>query len=208
MLRLRLAIRYTRTLYAITNKNLMIILPNKERLIHENFIEFSFNNEDEDFLPDYKLFEKLNSTEQYYLAQNYNWDNNGEILKWIIESHKCDKGTASLIFWSAEPDSYFDKSEKEIAESEKDIFLLLKRIVEKFNNKEFRRSNLKYDPTEKVQNVDWSKQNVEWNIPEELKMPTTGFNIISLGIIQHKIWQWQRKRKEAKRAAKRLKRKK
>lgn len=86
--------------------------------------------------------------------------------------------------------------------------MLLKRIVEKFNNKEFKRSNLKYDPTERVKNVDWSKQNVEWNIPEELKIPTTGFNIISLGIIQHKIWQWQRKRKEAKRAVKRMKRKK
>ncbi|MEJ8801032.1 DUF4274 domain-containing protein [Pontibacter sp. H249] len=181
-------------------------MPNKERLIHENFIEFSFNNED--FLPDYKLFAKLNSTDQYYLAQNYNWDDSIEILKWIIESQKCDKGTASLIFWSAEPDYYFNKSEKEITEYEKDTFLLLKRIIEKFNNKEFKRSNLKYDPAEKVQNVEWSKQNVEWNIPEELKMPTTGFNIISLGIIQHKIWQWQHKRKEAKRAAKRMKRKK
>lgn len=186
----------------------MIILPYKEKFILENFIEYSFNNEGEDFLPDYKLFAKLKSSDQFYLAQNYNWDDGVEILKWIIESQKCDKGTASLIFWSAEPDYYFEKSENEIAEYEKDTFLLLKRIVEKFNNKEFKISNLKYDPTERANNVDWSKQNVEWNIPEELKNPTTGLPIISLGLIQHKIWQWQRKRKEAKRAAKRLKRKK
>src|SRR5690606_37808605 len=131
-----------------------------------------------------------------------------EILKWIIESKKCDKGTASLIFWTSEPDYYFEKSESEISDYEKDTFSLLQRIVEKFNNKEFNKSNLKYNPTEREKRIDWSKQNLEWNIPEELKKPTKGFSIISLGIIQQKIWQYQRQRKEAKRAEIRLKRKK
>ena len=75
----------------------MIILPNKEKFITENFIEFSFNNEEENYLPNFNLFEKLNSADQYYLAENYNWDNGVEILKWIIESEKCDKGTAFSI---------------------------------------------------------------------------------------------------------------
>ena len=184
----------------------MIILPYKEKFILETFIEFSFNNE-EDCLPDFKKFEKLNSTDQYYLAQNYNWDDGVEILKWIIESKKCDKGTASLIFWTAEPDYYFEKSENEISNYEKDTFLLLKRIVEKFNHKEFKNSSLKYDPTNREKRIDWIKQNSEWNIPEEIKKPTNGFSIISLGIIQQKIWEWQRKRKEAKRAEKRKNRK-
>lgn len=185
----------------------MIILPYKEKFIIENFIEFSFDSDDENFLPDFKLFEKLNATDQYYLAENYNWDDGVEILKWIIESKKCDKGTASLI-WTSEPDYYFEKSESEISDYEKDTFLLLKRIVEKFNNKEFKKSNLKYNPTNREKRINWSKQNSEWKISEELKKPTKGFSIISLGIIQHKIWEWQRKRKEAKRAEKRLKRKK
>ncbi len=59
-------------------------------------------------MPDFKLFGKLNSTDQYYLAQHYNWDDGIEVLKWIIESRKCDKGTASLIFWASEPDWYFE----------------------------------------------------------------------------------------------------
>ncbi|ESU20184.1 hypothetical protein FEDK69T_30350 [Flavobacterium enshiense DK69] len=186
----------------------MIILPNKERFIQETFIEFSFNKSD-DYLPDFKLFEKLNSTDQYYLAQYYNWDDGVEILKWIIESKKCDKGTASLIFWTSEPDYYFEKSENEISGyDEKETFLLLKRIVEKFNNNEFKKSNLKYDPTDRVTKIDWSKQNSEWKIPEEIRKPIKGFSIISIGIIQQKIWQWQHNRKEAERAAKRLKRKK
>ena len=185
----------------------MIVLPYKEKFIQEKFIEFSFDNEDEDCLPDFRSFEKLNSTDQYYLAENYNWDDGVEILKWIIESKKCDKGTASLIFWTAEPDYYFEKSENEIPNYEKDTFLLLKRIVEKFNNKEFNNSSLKYNPTNREKRIDWNKQNSEWNIPEELKKPTKGFSIISLGIIQQKIWEWQRKRKEAKIAEKRTKRK-
>jgi hypothetical protein len=186
----------------------MIILPFKEKFIRENFIEYSFNSEKEDYLPDFKLFEKLNSTDQYYLAQNYNWDDGIEILKWIVESKKCDKGTASLIFWTSEPDYYFEKSESEISDYEKDTFLLLKRIVEKFNNNEFKSSNLKYNPSDREKRIDWSKQNSEWFIPEELKKRTNGFSIICLGIIQQKFWEWQRKRKEAKRAEKRLRRKK
>lgn len=186
----------------------MIILPSKEKFIRENFIEFSFDSEDENYLPNFKLFEKLNSTDQYYLAENYNWDDGIEILKWIIESKKCDKGTASLIFWTSEPDYYFEKSESEISDYENDTFLLLKRVVEKFNNKEFKKSNLKYNPTDREIRIDWSKQNAEWKIPEEIKKPTKGFSIISLGIIQHKIWQWQRNRKEAKRAKKRMNQKK
>ena len=184
----------------------MIILPSKEKFIQENFIEFSFEKED-GYLPDFKLFEKLNSTDQYYLARNYNWDDGVEILKWIIESKKCDKGTASLIFWTSEPDYYFEKSESEISDYEKDTFLLLNRIVEKYNKKEFTKSTLKYDPTDRASSVNWDKQNPEWNIPEEIKKATKGFSIISIGIIQQKIWQWQRRRKEAKRAAKQLKRK-
>lgn len=185
----------------------MILLPYKEKIIRENFIEFSFDSEDDNSLPKFSLFEKLNSTDQYYLAENYNWDDGVKMLKWIIESKKCDKGAASLIFWTSEPDYYFEKSESKISDYEKDTFLLVKRIVEKCNNNEFKRSNLKYNPTDRENIIDWSKKNTEWKIPDELQKPTKGFSIISLGIIQHKIWQWQRNRKEAKRAEKRLKRK-
>jgi hypothetical protein len=183
----------------------MIILPHKEKFIQENFIEFSFKGNVENFLPDFKLFEKLNSTDQYYLAENYNWDDGVEILKWIIESSKCDKGTASLIFWMSEPDYYIEKSENEIPDYEKDTYLMLRRIVEKFNHNEFKKSCLKYNPKDREKEIDWSKLNSEWNIPEELKKPTKGFSIISLGIIQQKIWERKRKRKLAKRAKKRLK---
>lgn len=180
----------------------MIIFPHKEKCIRENFIEMRPNSDNENHYPNLKLFEKLNSTDQYYLASNYNWDDGIEILKWIIESPKCDKGTASLIFWTSEPDFYFEKSESEIPDYEKESFLLLKRIVKKFNNNGFKKSNLKFNPLDRINRIDWSKKNSDWNIPEELKKPTKGFSMISLGIIRNKIWKRQRQRKEARRAKK------
>jgi len=187
----------------------MIILPYKENFIRKNFIEYSFNNpDDEDFLPDFTLFKKLNSTDLYYFAQNYNWDDGIEVLNWIIDSPKCDKGCASLIFWTSEPDFYFKYTEDTIPHYEKNVFLLLKKITYKFGNNEFIRSNLKYDPAERVKKLDWAKEYPGWQIPEELKHKTKGYIPISLSAIQGLIWEWQRKRKLAKREARKRNRKK
>lgn len=76
----------------------MIITPLKEKLIIENFIEYSFDNGGDNLMPDFEVFKKLNSTDQYFLAENYNWDDGVEVLSWIINSPICDKGTAILIF--------------------------------------------------------------------------------------------------------------
>lgn len=181
----------------------MLVLPYKERFIRENFIEFSFSGKEDDYLPDFQLFSKLSSTDQYYLAQNYNWDDGDEVLSWIIEDPKCDKGTAALIFWTAEPDFYLQRTEENIRDYQKSTFLLLKRIVEKFHNKEFKKARLKFDPTAMVKEMDWHKVSSEWVIPDELKKPTRGLKPINLGAIQNLIWNWQRQRRFAKRQRKR-----
>ncbi len=79
----------------------MIILPHRIKKIEKNFFEFSFNDEYEDIIPDKNIFDSLTSAEQYYLASIYNWDDGVIVLKWIIESPICDKGTAMKIFWMA-----------------------------------------------------------------------------------------------------------
>lgn len=51
----------------------MIIRPNKILLIKRNFIEFSFDKDDDkedENIPDPKKFQTLNSAEQFYLADN------------------------------------------------------------------------------------------------------------------------------------------
>lgn len=185
----------------------MIILPYKENFIINNFIQYSSDGEDDGQIPDYDLFLKLNSSDQYYLAQNYNWDNGVQVLRWIIESPKCDKGTASLIFWTSEPDFYFKYTEATIPNYEKGIFLLLQLITEKFNKNEFKKSNLKFDPTVKVSKIDWNENYAYWDIPKEIKISTKGLIPFSFGSLQNMIWQWQRKRKLAKREARKRNRK-
>jgi hypothetical protein len=182
----------------------MIILPTRERFIQDNFFELSF----QDRRPDFRIFQSLSSTEQYYLADIYNWDDGTEILNWIIDSEKCDKGTAALIFWRAEPDFYINRTSQTIANYERDVFDLLKKIVSKFNSDSFKRGRLKFDPETKVDEIDWDKVYDEWGkIPTALKYPTKGIVPISLSRIARFIAQWQQRRKYKKREAKRQKRK-
>lgn len=185
-----------------------MILPNREDFIRENFIELSFK--EEETLPNFELFETLNSAEQYFLAHYFNWDDDITVLNWIIDSPKCDKGTASLIFWRAEPDSYFKYNYETVRSDEKNIVDLLQKIISKFKNNDFKKSRLKFDPIKNKYDVNASSEFKMWNIPAELKKPTKGFPIISASLIQEKIANYQRRqllKQREKKKANRLKRK-
>lgn len=155
----------------------MIVRPHKILLIKKNFIEFSFNeNEDGDTgkILDFKKFNTLNSAEQYFLADNYNWDDGTAVLDWIIDSPKCDKGTASLIFWRAEPDFYFDYTAETIENYKRPVWSLLQKIMKKFRKNEFKNSKLKFAPIEEGYKTDWKTELDIWEIPAELKTATKG----------------------------------
>ena len=112
----------------------MIIPPHRVKSIKKHFFEFSFNENDEEVEPDFNKFIYLSSTEQYYLASIYNWDDGVKVLQWIIDSDKCDKGTAIRIFWMAEPDYYFDYNSETIDKYEKEVcFCCTKFLEEKYN---------------------------------------------------------------------------
>jgi len=155
----------------------MIIRPHKILLIKKNFIEFSFNedeNNDVEIIPDFEKFKTLNSAEQYFLADNYNWDDGTIVLNWIVDSVKCDKGTASLIFWKAEPDFYFNYTSETIEDYEKPVWDLLQKIVRKFKENGFKKSKLKFDPIAEGYKTDWETELDIWEIPTELKTVTKG----------------------------------
>lgn len=170
----------------------MIVKPSRENFIKENFFELSFRDEK----PDFEKFKTLNSTELHYLADIYNWDDGMEILFWIINSDKCDKGTALMIFWRAVPDYYFEKDEKELQFYERKVYQLLEEIVTSFKSNKFRKANIKYIPNEDFEiNID---QILNWNIPREMTEQTRGFKPIYLGKILNFIKKKYKKSKNRK----------
>jgi len=163
----------------------MIIRPNKILIIKKNFIEFTIDDDlenNEETIPDFKNFETLNSAEQYYLADNYNWDDGPIVLQWIIDSSKCDKGTACMIFWRAEPDYFFDYTSDTIDKYEKDIWLLLQSIIKRFQKDNFAKSSFGFIPSQEGYKTDWPIKYDIWNIPEELKIGIKGKKPFSFGL--------------------------
>jgi len=162
-----------------------MIRPHKILMIKNNFIEFSFNEDEEEnseFIPDFEKFKTLNSEEQYFLADKYNWDDGTIVLDWIIDSPKCDKGTASLIFWRAEPDFYFDFTADTIVDYEKPVWTLLQKIIKKFRDNGFKNNKLKFDPIGEGYKTDWKTEFDIWEIPAELKVATKGKKPFTFGL--------------------------
>lgn len=178
----------------------MIILLSKERFLRANFIEYSFGKESEDFLPDFELFKKLNSIDQYYIASHYNWDDGITVLHWIIDSPKCDSGTACMIFWNAEPDYYAAFNTENVNDWDRGIFELLQKIITRFKANGFKKNKLKFNLLENGYNpAVLNSPYPIWELPTALKNGTKGFTPISLGGIQSMIWTYQRNRRLKKR---------
>ena len=67
-------------------------------------------------------------------------------MDWIIDSPKCDKGTAYLIFWRAEPDYYYDYTAETIEDYQADVWHLLQKIVGRFKKDDFKSSKFEFIP--------------------------------------------------------------
>lgn len=147
----------------------MPVTKEQVRLIEENL----YSIEEENYLPQKTIFESLNSEEQYYLADMYNWDEGVEIQNWVINSDKCDLGTAIMIFWRAEPDYYFDYNSDTIKSYQRDVWELLQSILKKVRNNEFVESQFEFIPIKEGYNVNWGSAKGIWELPEILR---TGIN--------------------------------
>lgn len=133
----------------------MNITADRILFVDKHFTDFQYFNEenDDEKLPDYDLFLTLNAVEQYYLAESHNWDNLQNVLDWIIDSPICDKGTASMIFWLAQPDWYLSQPVEEIPDYEMPVYHLLQKIIRKFEQNEFKTEVLEFDPSNEVKNL-------------------------------------------------------
>ena len=159
-----------------------MILPHRVNFIKKNFFEFSFDEDtEEEIQPDFDKFKSLSAKEQYYLASIYNWDDGAQVLKWIIESAYCDKGTATRIFWMTEPDYYFDYTSETIDEYERETFELLQMIIKRFKEGSFKTSKYKFLPEEEGYQTEWPNATGIWELPDELKKGNKGFKPLVIG---------------------------
>lgn len=56
----------------------------------------------------------------HMVARGWNWDNDLEVLEWIVSQEDCDKGTAQIVFELAEP--WFYKEDEREADGSFGIF--------------------------------------------------------------------------------------
>jgi hypothetical protein len=155
------------------------ISPFKKRYIIKHFFQYSFH-QDDDYLPDKKLFTKLNHpADLFYLAHIFNWDDGPEVLEWIIDSPLCTKSTACLIFWRSAPDYYLQYSFKEQNEKmlsfDVDVLNLLEKIVEKFNKNSFNPYQIAFDPTPEIEEI--RTDNPKWTFPSGVYKIINGITI-------------------------------
>jgi len=110
----------------------------KIKFIVENFFE---KND-----IDLKKFEKLKSPEElHFLADIYNWDYDFTVLRKIIQSQYCDKGTALMIFWRACPEDILEFSSEKEASIHGQAYKLIQEIIERYTKDKFKSKIISYD---------------------------------------------------------------
>ena len=139
-------------------------------LLKEKFLEFSFDERK----PDKEFFDSItNPVELHLIAGNYNWDDGAEVLSWIVDSLICDKATAVMIFWHAQPSFFTQFKNKEEAEWEAEVYTLVHKIMENLEKGLYKTNLISYNPQtdQKAENVDETYPNAKWLIPDYLKQP-------------------------------------
>jgi hypothetical protein len=85
--------------------------------------------------------------ELHYFAAEYNWDNGTiESLRWIIRQPFCDKGTALLLYWSADPKSLYSRyaNREQVEEYYLDQYDFLKELEDRILEDRYSLQNFCY----------------------------------------------------------------
>jgi hypothetical protein len=84
----------------------------------------------------------------HYFADKFNWDDDIEYMRQIINHRLCELATAKLIFWRSEP-IYFQQfdSINEVREYNKELFGLQSEIKDGISKGIYNSGKVSYDPT-------------------------------------------------------------
>lgn len=113
------------------------------------------------------------SEKLFVRTELYNWDNGHERLYQTLDSEHCDKATALMIYWRADPSFYYSRysSEAEVPEGwQLDGYKLMKEAEKRLLENNFPET-IGYTPDEDRIPKDSS---VLKKIPAELLQPTKG----------------------------------
>ncbi len=157
-----------------------IIGTKTSKFINDKFFEVSFKGNGEDKV-NRDDFDKLKSAKElHYLASIFNWDDDTEVLEWIINSPLCDKGTALLIFWSSQPDFYTRFENEQEAEYERDTFRLIRNIIKNYQDGFYKKARFRFNPRSAMFDVNYIDPRAKWEIPDEMKKEIIGLPVISI----------------------------
>ena len=171
-----------------------IIGTKTSKFIKDKFFEVSFRR-DGDKKVNRDDFDKLKSSKElHYLASIFNWDDDKDVLEWIINSPLCDKGTVLLIFWRSQPDFYTRFGHEDEARYERETFRLVRNIVKNFQDGFYTKSRIGFNPKSEA-DVNYVDPKAKWVIPDEMKKEVKGLPVISIadminfiGLAANAIW--------------------
>lgn len=142
-------------------------------LLQAHFFEFSFDGR----VPDRAVFETITNPVEYHLiAANYNWDDGSQVLRWIVTSPLCERATAQLIFWRAQPAFYTRFTSAEEADYEAEVYTLLRTIMQQWEAGTYSSTLIAYDPRTDpmAEDITYHDPQEKWAIPSYLKQPIAG----------------------------------
>ncbi|TGD80288.1 DUF4274 domain-containing protein [Hymenobacter wooponensis] len=145
----------------------------RAQLLADKLFQFSFEERE----PDKEFFDSLtNPVELHLIAGVYNWDDGMEVLLWIIDNPICDKATAAMIFWHAQPSYYTEFATEQEATYDADVYRLLRKIMTNWEVGFYRTNLISYDPRQdvKAEPIDSTYPNPKWSIPDYIKQPQVG----------------------------------
>ncbi len=119
-------------------------------------------------------FEELTKAEELHqVVDNYNWDEGPELLQWIIESPLCDKGTALLIFWRANP-VYHTQYSEDPKNWNSGGYQLVQAVLKKWQENGFSQGIIAYDPEKDYAAETDEEERGAWSIPADMRNATPG----------------------------------
>jgi len=118
-------------------------------------------------------FEKLETSEELHeFASQFNWDCGFSELDAVLAHPMCDRGTALMIYWLAEPVYYVDfASIEEVPDVNREGYRFVMRVRDLLTQDVFQENRIPFDPQSVMSIGQRRKIARGCEIPPELAVP-------------------------------------